>query len=80
MAYEIGFANTWPDFTEGIYARDENLLRKTVILVEITVILVGLVQNGRSWVKDDGLVGQNWTVQATETGRSKRLKVDGLRK
>ena len=42
-------------------ARDENILRETVILV-------GLVQNGRSWVKDDGLGDQ--------TGRSKRLKVD----
>ena len=45
LAYEIGFANTWPDFTEGRTmhnAEDENLLRKTVILVEITVIFVDI--------------------------------------
>ena len=33
--------------------------------------------SGRSWVKVDGPGGLNWTVQTTETGRSKRLKVDG---
>ena len=45
LAYEIGFANTWLDFTEGRTmhnAEDENLLRKTVILVEITVIFVDI--------------------------------------
>ena len=43
------------------------------------------VQSGRSWVKVDvgveldGLSDWNWTVM-NQTGRSKRLKVDGLRK
>ena len=31
-------------------------------------------------VKVDGPGGLNWTVQTTETGRFKKLKVDGLRK
>ena len=33
-----------------------------------------LVRGAKS--KVDGPSGLNWTVQATETGRSKRLKVD----
>jgi len=35
----------------------DHFVGKTVILVEITTILVGLIKSGRSWVKDDGLVG-----------------------
>ena len=70
MAYEIGFVNTGlilqKESTHD--ARDENLLRNTVILVEISVILEGLVQSGRPRVKEDGLVDQ--------TGRFKRLNVD----